>query len=425
MLKKFCYSTLLCAFLTPLFTQADEAKTSSNSIPIDDIRLFSEVFHQIKSNYVTDISDKKLMEYAIRGMLTNLDPHSTYLDSASFSEMEEITTGEFAGIGVEITTENGFLKVVSPIDDTPAQRAGVKAGDIIIKIDDNVIKSMNLDEGIELMRGAKGSKVKLTILRDDNAKPIELTMLRDIIKIKSVKSKIIDNQWGYLRISQFQENTGAEVKTQLMSLLSSSSNTLKGLVIDLRNNPGGILTSAIDVADLFLSNGIIVYTQGRLPESKEVYNAKPETLLNNKPIIVLINGGSASASEIVAGALQDQKRAVIAGTTSFGKGSVQIILELPEHRGMKITTARYYTPSGRSIQAEGIKPDIIIKDATITEKADETIKIKEADLTKHLKNTQENIPVDAKDNADVINDYQLQEAVNLLKAMSFSNTMKQ
>jgi carboxyl-terminal processing protease len=428
MLKKIWLSIALSCFCTSFSLWADPAPSASpgkkSSLPIDDLRLFSEVFHQIKSTYVNEVSDQQLIEYAIQGMLNNLDPHSAYLNKADFADLKESASGEFAGIGIEITTENGFMKVVSPIDDTPASRAGIQAGDIIVKINNTVIKSLSADEGTNLMRGEKGSPVTITIARENENKPIELTLVRDIIKVKSVKTEILEKQWGYIRISQFQEQTGAEAKQQLQKMLNDSYNQLQGLIIDLRNNPGGILGSAIDVADLFLTNGLIVYTKGKNKESQESYNATPESFMKDKPIIVLINAGSASASEIVAGALQDQKRALIAGTTSFGKGSVQIILELPNDRGMKLTTARYYTPSGRSIQAEGIKPDIEIENASLTKTPDDNLTIKEANLTKHLENTntvkQADNPKPKALNLD--DDYQLHETLNLLKAMSLARS---
>jgi carboxyl-terminal processing protease len=433
MLKKIAIPLMLSGLVLAITLHAEETATKSNvtqTLPVEDIRLFTDVFHQIRANYVNEVSDKELMEYAIKGMLNGLDPHSAYLNKNDYSQIQEVTSGEFGGVGIEIILENGFMKVVSPIDDTPAKKAGIKSGDLIIKIDDHLVKGLSMDEGIDLMRGKKGSKISLTVMRENESKPIVFTMTRDIIKIQSVKSSILEKQWGYLRISQFQSQTGQDAKEHIEKMLDKSLNQLQGLIIDLRDNPGGVLQSAVDIADLFLNEGLIVYTKGRAAESQESFNAHADVYFTGKPIVVLINSGSASASEIVAGALQDHKRAVIAGTTSFGKGSVQVILELPNDRGMKLTTARYYTPSGRSIQAEGIKPDIIIQDASITLNEKQAI-YKEANLTKHLENNDENKKVNKKDKTKdekepnpLLDDYLLYEAVNLLKAMNLAQSAK-
>lgn len=420
--KKAWLACIIFSLSTGMLSYAEDNATApatkpGTALPLEELRLFSEVFHQIRSNYVSEVTDQQLLEYAIKGMLSSLDPHSAYLNKNDFSELQDFTSGEFGGIGIEIVMENGFMKVVSPFDDTPAQRAGIKAGDIILKINNQVIKGLSLDEGIELMRGEKGSEISLTIMHANDTAPIELKLIRDVIKIQSVKSNILEKQWGYLRISQFQAQTASDVKQHLDKMLVKTDRQLQGLIIDLRNNPGGLLNAAVEISDLFLGDGLIVYTKGRTPESQESYSAKPDVILKDRPIIVLINSGSASASEIVAGALQDHKRAVIAGTTSFGKGSVQVILELPDNRGMKLTTARYYTPLGRSIQAEGIKPDITIQNAELQLATEDTALVKEADLNHHLENkeTKTEKPGQAED--PLIDDYQLYEALNLLKAM--------
>lgn len=417
------FSTIL---LLPAAFAAEQkaAPGKANEVPLEDLRIFVEAFHQIRANYVSEVTDQQLIEYAITGMLSGLDPHSSYLNSKEYKELQESTSGEFSGLGLEVAMENGYLKVISPMDDTPAQKAGIRAGDLIVKIDDHAIKSMRLDESIELMRGKKGTKVTLTILREGRDKPIVLTVKRDTIVLKSVKSRLLDNEYGYLRIAQFQEMTAEDSRTQVKAMLDKSLNQMKGLVIDLRNNPGGILNAAIEISDLFLTEGVIVYTEGRTPESREKFHATAGDILNGRPIVILINSGSASASEIVAGALQDRKRALIAGTTSFGKGSVQVILPLPGEKAIKLTTARYFTPEGRSIQAEGIKPDITIEDASLTLR-EESIEVKEANLSKHLANEKGD-----KENSEeavddpLLEDYQLHEALNLLKAMALAQAAR-
>ena len=398
--------------------ESDSAATE-DELPLEDLRTFTEAFHQIRTNYVNEVSDQELLEYAINGMLSGLDPHSSYLNKTDYLLLQESTSGEFGGLGLEVTMENGFIKVVSPIDDTPAYRAGIQAGDLILKIDNKAVKGLKLDDSIDLMRGKKGSKVSLTIIREGMDKPLDITLKRDVIIIKSVKSRLLEKKYGYLRIAQFQNKTAKDVKTHIEKMLDDTNNQLQGLIIDLRNNPGGILNAAIDISDTFLTEGIIVYTEGRTNESKEEFHATNNALLKDKPIVILINSGSASASEIVAGALQDHNRAVIAGTTSFGKGSVQVILPLPRERAIKLTTARYYTPLGRSIQAEGIKPDIKIQSAKLTFIKD-TLEIKEANLSKHLKNKNKEKTAKNKESDPLINDYQLHEALNLLKAMVFT-----
>ncbi|NRB39335.1 MAG: S41 family peptidase [Pseudomonadales bacterium] len=416
---RFISLFLLLSASYTLLAEGQEQAAAINAdeqLPLQDIHTFVEVFHQIRSHYVNDVSDEELLEYAINGMLNGLDPHSSYLNRAAFSDLQESTKGEFAGIGLEVSMENGFVKVISPIDDTPAKKAGIQAGDLIIKLNGQAVKGMSLNEAIDLMRGPKGSKVSLTLIRENTNTPQEIKLKRAIIRIKSVKTELLEQGFAYLRIAQFQADTGKDAQKQILKLEKKWGQPLNGLVIDLRNNPGGVLTAAIEIGDLFLTEGIIVYTEGRSKSSQEKFVASEAQLLKDKPIIVLMNKGSASASEIVAGALQDHKRALIVGTQSFGKGSVQSILPLPKNRGIKLTTARYYTPLGRSIQAEGIKPDIEIQNAKLVP-IEAEFGITEAELSGHLQNKQQSKKAHKKTKT-AKDDYQLFTAINLLKAMS-------
>ena len=329
--------------------------------PLDTLRLFAEAYNRIKLNYVEQVDDSELVEAAIRGMLESLDPHSAFLVKEDYDELQESTQGEFGGLGIEISLENGLVKVIAPMDDTPAMKAGVQAGDLIIKLDDKPIKGMPLNKAVDLMRGKPGTDITLTILREGEKKPLEITVTRDIIQIASVKSRVLDEQFGYIRISNFQNATARDMVSKLQELHKEIDGPIRGLVLDLRNNPGGVLNAAVSVSDAFLEGGLIVYTEGRTEDSRIKYAAKSGDILSGAPIIVLVNEGSASASEIVAGALQDHKRAVIMGTQTFGKGSVQTVVPLRGDGAMRLTTARYYTPSGRSIQALGISPDIIVE----------------------------------------------------------------
>jgi len=404
-------------------------KKPAERLPLEDLRIFADAFNQIRQSYVEEVDDRELLQNAIRGMLEGLDPHSAYLDEESLNELQESTTGEFAGLGLEVGMENGFLRVITPIDDTPASKAGIKAGDIIVQLNDKPTKGMSLDEAVNMMRGKKGSSIKMTLARESEPKPIELTLTRDLIKVVSVRSKTLEAGYGYIRIAQFQSDTGNEF-AKAVEKLKKSEKPLKGIVLDLRNNPGGVLQAAVAVVDTVLDGGLVVYTEGRVPNSQSRFGAQAGDTLNGAPIVVLINGGSASASEIVAGALQDHKRAVIVGVDTFGKGSVQTILPLSETRAVKLTTARYFTPNGRSIQAQGIKPDIVIEQAKLeTVKGD--MRVTEADLSGHLRNnqdeTEENNSQRRKKNADGDNlrseDNQLFDALNLLKGLSiYQNT---
>ncbi len=399
-----------------------EATKQAQTLPVEELRTFTEVFSRIKSDYVESVDDKKLLQDAIQGMLAGLDPHSSYLEPEGYKEIRVGTEGEFGGLGIEVTMEDGFVKVVSPIEDTPAAKAGLKTGDLIIRLDDKAVKGMTLNEAVKYMRGKPGSDITLTVAREGSNKPLKFTLTRAVIKIQSVKNRLLEDGFGYVRITQFQSNTADNLKDALVKLKSQNKGELKGLVLDLRNNPGGVLNAAVAVSDAFLTKGLIVYTDGRIPDSQLKFNATPPDLLNGSPMVVLVNGGSASASEIVAGALQDHKRAVIMGTKTFGKGSVQTIQPMSNGSALKLTTARYYTPSGRSIQATGVMPDVITEEAKVT-KREKDEALKEADLTGHLENKGKSTPP-AKPGQKPAKldtsgeDYQLQEALNLLKGIS-------
>jgi carboxyl-terminal processing protease len=397
-------------------------------LPLDELRVFSEVFGKIKSDYVEEKSDQALIDFAIGGMLSSLDPHSSYLNKEDFKDLQVGTSGQFGGLGIEISMEDGFVKIVTPIDDTPAERAGIKAGDLIIRLDDKSVKGMSLTDAVKIMRGEPGSPIVLTIVREGEDKPLTIKILRDIIHVKSVKQRSLDKGYGYVRITQFQSLTGSNLNSAIEKLKEENNGSLKGLVIDLRNNPGGVLHAAVEVSDAFINKGMIVYTEGRSKDSENKFMATPGDLLTGAPVVVLINGGSASASEIVAGALQDHKRAVIMGTKSFGKGSVQTILPMNNGAAVKLTTARYFTPNGRSIQAEGIIPDIEIANVSVSKTKEQGFEgLKEADLSGHLENgngkklgakTKGKKSKDDKDMPLAEKDYALYEALNLLKGMN-------
>ena len=354
-----------------------------------ELDLFGQVFERVRADYVDKVSDKHLIEAAINGMLSSLDPHSSYMDAKDFAEMQVQVQGEFGGLGIEVTMENGLLKVVSPLDGTPAAKAGLKPGDLILAINGQPISGMSLNDAVTKMRGPIGSEIKLIVRRGTQA-PFAVTMKRAIIKVQSVRSKLIDNDIGYIRISSFNEQANSGVRAAMASLEQHAHNKLTGIVLDLRNNPGGLLDQAVAVANDFIPQGEIVSTRGRHAEDAQRFDAKPgNDISRGLPMVVLINGGSASASEIVAGALKDHHRALLMGTRSFGKGSVQTIIQLPGHGAMRLTTARYYTPSGRSIQLTGIEPDIVVEPAKIEQVATGPV-LHESDLRGALKNTDEN-----------------------------------
>ncbi len=412
--------TLLGALLAVGSSVFANRNQSHFVIPFEELRTFTEIFHRIKSDYVEEVDDKTLLENAIQGMLSGLDPHSSYLTPELFEEVQIGTTGEFGGLGIEVGMENGFVKVIAPIDDTPAQRAGIESGDLIVRLNNKPVKGMTLNDAVKVMRGKPGTSILLTVVRESEDKPLKITIVRAIIQVKSVKSRTLESGYGYVRISHFQTHTNRDLLKAIKTLKKENKNHLKGLVLDLRNNPGGVLNGAVDVSDTFISKGLIVYTQGRVEDASFKFRAHSQDVLNGAPIVVLVNGGSASASEIVAGALQDHKRAIIMGTKTFGKGSVQTILPMNNDSALKLTTARYYTPLGRSIQAEGIDPDIIlskIKMADIEEVDDGGIT--EADLTGHLESeTEDKTETDTSKKAPLIQtDYAVYEALNLLKGL--------
>ncbi len=411
---------------TSVLAERETVNHAATTLPLEELRTFSEVFGKIKADYVEEVDDRKLLENAIQGMLSGLDPHSAFLNQEDFKDLQVGTTGQFGGLGIEVSMEDGFVKVVSPIDDTPAQRAGIMAGDLIIRLDDTPVQGMSLGEAVKIMRGKPGTDITLTVVREGVERPFPVTITRAIIKVKSVKSRMLDKGFGYVRISSFQTNTGEDVRKAVSDLKKENKGALNGLVLDLRNNPGGVLGAAVSVSDAFLRKGKVVYTEGRAADAELDFNATPDDVLDRAPLVVLINGGSASASEIVAGALQDHKRAVLMGTQSFGKGSVQTIFPMSNNTAVKITTARYFTPSGRSIQAEGIVPDIVVEPLRVSrdENADSSLRVKEADLTGHLSNGNKEKGQVKKSDAKAgdeeslaSTDYVLNEALTLLKGL--------
>lgn len=404
-------------------------------LPLDEVRIFAQVLNQIRNAYVEEIDDKTLLENAIKGMLAGIDPHSTYLATEDYDSLQENTTGEFGGLGVEVGIENGFIKIIAPMDDSPAARAGIQAGDLIIKLDDTPARDVTLGDTSDLLRGEPGTSITLTIMREGQSEPLEVTVTREIIRARSARYRELEPGYGYIRIAQFATNTAAEV-VDALEQLHESDTPLGGVILDLRNNPGGVLQSAVGVVDAFIEDGLIVYTKGRIENADMRFEATPEDPSRKVPLVVLINSGSASASEIVAGALQDLGRAIIMGTPSFGKGSVQTVLPLTNDRAIKLTTSLYYTPNGRSIQAKGITPDIQIDRGQVTRIPDSVAAYREADLAGHLQSGNAVVEEDAEaapatttpattapaqpgPAAEVlVEDYQLNEALNLLKGLS-------
>ncbi|WP_024328656.1 S41 family peptidase [Thioalkalivibrio sp. ALR17-21] len=381
-----------------------------SALPVEDLQRFTDVYMRIKRNYVEEVDDSELLDNAIQGMLTGLDEHSSYLDEDDFRDMEAGTSGEFGGLGIEVGMEDGFVKVIAPIDDTPAERAGIQAGDLIVRLDGDSVRGMTLSDAVSRMRGEQGSDITLTVVRDGEDQPLEITITRDIIQVESVRSEMLEEGYGYVRVSNFQTRTARDLVSAIEEL--KEAHGLKGLVLDLRNNPGGILNGAVGVSDAFLDGGRIVYTEGRLDEAQIEYDASPGDVLDGVPMVVLVNRGSASASEIVAGALQDHGRAIIMGQNSFGKGSVQTILPLSEQTGIKLTTARYFTPDGRSIQDEGINPDIAL---------DERLRVSRSEDDEPARR---DLPEDVEDEEEeslAERDFGLNEALNLLKGLNFYN----
>ncbi|MCK7597773.1 S41 family peptidase [Microbulbifer sp. CAU 1566] len=368
-------------------SQGDNSERRSleaeSRLPLEDLRSFAKVFEQIRQGYVNEVDDSTLLEYAIKGMLQGLDPHSAYLDSRSFDDLQANTTGEFAGLGIEVGIEDDYITIITPMDDTPAERAGLRAGDVILRLAGKSMRGVSLDEAVDKMRGPVGSPVTLTIGRKGHKEPFDVTLKRDKVRVYSVRGEMLEDGYGYVRISQFQLDTGGDLMRAMKKLKKEGE--LKGLIIDLRNNPGGVLQSSVEVVDAFLEEGLVVYTEGRNESSNLRYSASPGDVTKGAPLVVLINDGSASAAEIVAGALQDHRRAVLMGTDSFGKGSVQTVIPITDDRAIKLTTALYFTPKGRSIQAQGITPDITVERVQVT-RMDGRTRTTEADLAGHLGN---------------------------------------
>lgn len=423
-----CVAFSAGATVAPQAPQAEQ-------LPLLDLDRFTTVIEHIKNYYVKDVDDSTLFENAIRGMLAGLDPHSAYLDKEEFAELKASTSGKFGGLGIEVTTEDGFIKVISPIDGTPAAKAGMQPGDLIVKIDDTPVKDLSLSDAVDKMRGKPGTDIFLTVVRKNENKPLKLKLTRETINVQSVHSKMLEDGYAYVRISQFQNDTGSDVAKEIKKLTNDSKIKLKGLVLDLRNNPGGVLDASVETASVFLDKDklpydkVVVFTKGRIAGSQVKEKATGKDLLKGAPMVVIVNSGSASAAEIVAGAFQDFKRAIILGTETFGKASVQTVLPLKDQRGLKLTTALYYTPSGRSIQARGIIPDIIVDNVNIPQpktSTSEDLLIHEADLQGHIETkpsadttTQAQAAATAgatDDKALMFKDYQLYQALNTLKA---------
>lgn len=437
-------STLVLGWLVLSWTASSSAYSQEDTqpvtpsqprpLPIEEVRLFAEALEAIRTAYVREIDDQTLINYAIRGMLAGLDPHSAYLSSDDYDSLQENTEGQFGGLGIEVGEENGYIKVITPIDDSPAARAGVMPGDLIVEINGRPVREMLVNDAVELLRGEPGSAVRVTLMRENEVEPIDLTLTREIISAVSVRHRTLEPGYGYIRIAQFRVNTGQEVVRVLGQLKSDNDGHLRGLVLDLRNNPGGVLQASVEVADAFLTSGQIVYTDGRFADSDGNFYATPSDPSEGVPMIVLINTGSASAAEIVAGALQDHGRAVIMGTRSFGKGSVQSVLPLNNQRALKLTTSLYFTPDGRSIQAQGIAPDIVVDEALVTRRMPRRGVYSERDLEGHLPASIENgdaiganvtrTPITSSEQI-IVSDYQLNEALTLLKGWHIMESGRQ
>ncbi len=406
--------------------ETEATKELPSRLPLNELRVFAEVFDRVSNAYVEEIDDRTLLENAIKGMLSHLDPHSAYLDRATFTDLQENTTGNYGGVGLEVSMDGGFLRVVTPMDGTPAEKAGIEAGDLIVEMNGKPVKGVALNEAIESMRGEPGSEISMSVIREGEPKPLEFTFLREVIKVASVRSRMLEDGFGYLRIAQFQSGTGAEVAKVVNDMMEKES--LQGLVLDLRNNPGGVLQSAVEVSDVFIDEGLIVYTTGRIANADLRFSASTPDSARGIPMVVLVNEGSASASEIVAGALQDHGRAIVMGVSTFGKGSVQTVLPLNNEKAIKLTTALYFTPNGRSIQAEGIVPDIWVDRSKVTRIKSNPFRLKERDLPKHLANGNGIADEDLKDpekekKVDLAaTDYQLNEALTLLKGLNILAT---
>ena len=416
-IKYFVFlSVFMSAIISANATKSDHEKTIKKNeggrLPLKELRIFTQVFEQVRRGYVDEVTDLQLLESAVVGLLMELDPHSAYLDVEEHTRLQESATGQYGGLGIEISAKRGLLEVIAPIDDSPAQKAGIRTGDLIHEINGEPVRSFALPAAIDKLRGPKGSSIDLSILRKGEDKPIFFNIIRDIIYSSSVRGRVLLSDIGYVRISQFQENSDKDFIATLKKL--NKSDGLKGLIIDLRNNPGGLIPPAVEIANALLDEGLIVYTEGRAPSANQKFSARPGQLLEDIPIVILINGGTASASEIVAGALQDHSRAAILGTQSFGKGSVQTVIPFGDGRAIKLTTARYFTPLGRSIQAEGITPDITIPRAE-TKLLDPSPRPRERDLDGHLKSQDHETYNEQPGATEVEHDNQLKEAVHILK----------
>jgi carboxyl-terminal processing protease len=421
--RRFISLALLAIFFCLTEVGAQENQGAVLPLPLEEVRIFTEALDRIRMSYVEEVDDKTLLENAIKGMLSGLDPHSAYVIENDYDALQESTTGEFGGLGIEVGRENGYIKVISPIDGTPADKAGIEAGDLIIQINNTPTQQILPEEAATLMRGEPGTSVTVTVAREGQD-PFDLTITREVIAITSVRSRVLEPGYVYLRISQFRVNTANELKKELEEIYAEGED-IKGIVMDLRNNPGGILQASVGVVDTFVSEGRIVYTEGRIEGNNMEFMATSNTVDENVPMVVLINSGSASASEIVAGALQDQGRAIIMGTRSFGKGSVQTVMPLAEQRAIKLTTSLYFTPSGRSIQAQGIEPDILVENAFITRRSRAVTQISESNLPNRLDNANDiNETEDEMTNAllsaeeVLVTDYPLNEALNVLKGIN-------
>lgn len=419
-LKKLCVLIACASISLPTLALPDKKKNPQDEglLPLEELRTFTRVYDHVRNGYVEEVSDAKLLEFAIKGMIAELDPHSAYLDKDAYAELQASTSGEFSGVGMEVSMDEGYIKVIAPLDGSPALKAGIKPGDIVLKLDDQSMKGKTLSDAARILRGPKDSSIKISLQRKGIDEPIEVVVYRDLIHVQSISVKPLADDYLYIRIAQFQVNTGKDFVAQVRETLKQRPKS-KGLILDLRNNPGGVLQASVEVADAFLENGLIVYTQGRMENSSVNYSATPGDVTNGLPLVVLINSGSASASEILAGALQDQKRAVIMGTRSFGKGSVQSVIPITEDRAIKLTTALYYTPNGRSIQAKGIEPDVRLQKTNIA--TENKVALSEADLSGHIP-SKDGHEVTTKDREreqvisdDILKDNQVLDAVNLLK----------
>jgi len=419
-LKNLCVLATCASISLPALAAPDKKKNPQDEglLPLEELRTFTRVYDHVRNGYVEEVSDAKLLEYAIKGMIAELDPHSAYLDKEAYAELQASTSGEFSGVGMEVSMDEGYIKVIAPLDGSPALKAGIKPGDIIVRLDDQSMKGKTLSDAARILRGPKDSSIKVSVQRKGIDEPIEIIVYRDLIHVQSISVKPLADDYLYIRIAQFQVTTGKEFVTRVRETLKQRPKT-KGLILDLRNNPGGVLQASVEVADAFLESGLIVYTQGRMENSSVNYSATPGDVTNGLPLVVLINSGSASASEILAGALQDQKRAVIMGTRSFGKGSVQSVIPITEDRAIKLTTALYYTPNGRSIQAKGIEPDVRLQKTNVA--TENKAALSEADLSGHIP-SKDGHEVNTKDREreqvvsdDILKDNQVLDAVNLLK----------